>query len=344
MSDEVSTRPKRKLKTTSNEDRERIVQANEKGSSVATIAETLNINRSTVYNVLRKYHATMKIEADKRGKVMEKKITPEIQEQIKIWIDEDCSVSLQKIAHKILEQYQVQVCRSTVAKCIGDFNYSLKRIYLYPERRNTGATLEVRKDYAIRFTALPASMPDNGIVFVDEVGFKISMRVMRGRSTVGSRAVKVVPQIRTRNISVVCAMNRTGILHYMTRNVAIDRSFFVTFLRELQSKLRTENISRAVVIMDNVPFHKCVEVKQLFETGPDELMYLPPYSPFLNPIENLFSKWKEIVKRANPLTVEEVMTAVENGKDLITASDCENYFHHMWSYIPRCLRDETIND
>uniref|UniRef100_A0A8W7PRN9 Uncharacterized protein n=1 Tax=Anopheles coluzzii TaxID=1518534 RepID=A0A8W7PRN9_ANOCL len=60
----------RKLKTTSNEDRERIVQAREMGSSVSVIAKSLNIKRTTVYNVLRKYHATMKVEAEPRGKTM----------------------------------------------------------------------------------------------------------------------------------------------------------------------------------------------------------------------------------------------------------------------------------
>ncbi|XP_049292942.1 uncharacterized protein LOC125768820 isoform X2 [Anopheles funestus] len=335
---------RRKLKTTSDEDRKRIVIAYENGSPVAAIAETLNINRSTVYNVLRKYNETMKIEADKRGKVMEKKITPAIHDQIIAWIDEDCTISLYVLTSRILEKFNVRVCRSTVAKEIGEFNYSLKTLYLDPEKRNDANALLARKEYAIAFSVLPSTVPDNGIVFVDEVGFRVSMRVMRERLLVGTKAVKVVPQIRTRNIYVVCAMNRTGIVHYMTSNHAIDRHFFVTFINELKQKLREISIPRAVVIMDNVAFHKCTEVKQLFKKGDGRAMYLPPYSPFLNPIENVFSNWKNFCKRANPQCEDDVMSAITNGWSLITATDCKNYFQHMWNYIPRCLREEAIED
>ncbi|XP_061498810.1 uncharacterized protein LOC133391178 [Anopheles gambiae] len=323
----------RKLKTTSNEDRERIVQAREMGSSVSVIAKSLNIKRTTVYNVLRKYHATMKVEAEPRGKVMEKKISPQIREQIKRWIDEDCSTSLEKITYRILEQFQVRVCRSTVAKEVGDFNYSLKRLHLHGDQKHEGDIVAARQEYANALSAMSANVPDNSVVFIGEEAFKISVRVMRAKPCSGNRAFKIMPEIRIRNVTVLCAMNRFGILHYLTRNRAIDRSVFSAFIDELIVKLRLINIPRAVIIMDDVPTHTSVETKSLFEQGPDELMYLPLQSSFLNPIETLFSSWKQICNRANPNSEEEVIAAIENGQDLITPTDSEGCFQLMWSHV-----------
>uniref|UniRef100_A0AAG5DIU3 ZAD domain-containing protein n=1 Tax=Anopheles atroparvus TaxID=41427 RepID=A0AAG5DIU3_ANOAO len=337
------SRAPRKLKTTSNEDRKRIVLAFERGTNVATIAERLNIKRGTVYSVIRKYQNTRRVESDKRGKQIKKKITPEISERIRAWIAEDCTLSLGKLAQNILEQYQVQVSPSTIAKEIGDFNYSLKRIDLHPERKTTENKSAERKEYATSLTAILCRVPESNIIFLTEVGFNVSLRVMR-RFGKGSEAGKIIPHLRVRNISVVCAMHTGGILHYMPRNRLIDKDFFVLFLKELFEKLSFANLSPAVIVMENVALHKCEEVMALFEHSPYEMMYLPPHSSFLNPVETLFNNFKEICKRANPESEEEVITDIENGNNLITASDCNNYFKHMWEIIPRCLREEQIDD
>ena len=213
-----------------------------------------------------------------------------------------------------------------------------------PERRNNPNTIQVRKEYATSFYALPGQISDTNIIFIDEVGFCISMRASRGRSALGKPAVTVVPQIRTKNISVICAMNRGGILHYVKKERAINRESFLQFIIDLKAKLAETLTGNLIFVMDNVAFHKCVEVKQALEDGGDKVRYLPPYSPFLNPIENLFSKWKEMTKRANANCDVELLEAIEEGASLVTASDCEAYVRHMWSYIPRCMNEEEIED
>ena len=62
--------------------------------------------------------------------------------------------------------------------------------------------------------------------------------------------------------------------------------------------------------MDNVAFHKCYEIRHQIEDDGNEVRYLPPYSPFFNPIENIFSKWKEITKRANANNNAELIEAI----------------------------------
>ena len=93
------------------------------------------------------------------------------------------------------------------------------------------------------------------------------------------------------------------------------------------------DIGSCLVVMDNVSFHKCNLVKEKFiETG-HEVLYLPPYSLFLNPMENLFSKWKDFVKRSNCMSELELMCSMEEGLNLITNEDCEGWYRNMKRYI-----------
>ena len=96
--------------------------------------------------------------------------------------------------------------------------------------------------------------------------------------------------------------------------------------------------------MDNVRFHRSESIINLINQNNYGILYLAPYSPFLNPIENMFSKWKNIVKRSNPLNENSLMNAIYNGANIITSEDCNNYFRHMASYIPRRMSSEIIND
>ena len=94
--------------------------------------------------------------------------------------------------------------------------------------------------------------------------------------------------------------------------------------------------------MDNVKFHHCSEVRETANIHFNEIMNLPPYSPFLNPIENMFSKWNGICKRKQPKNEWELFEAIEDGATLITEFDCEDYFRNMWFYITKCLNNEEI--
>ena len=88
--------------------------------------------------------------------------------------------------------------------------------------------------------------------------------------------------------------------------------------------------------------HWDTRIFEYFDGHQYEVLYLPPYSPFLNPIVNMFSKWKEIIKRTNLQNEEALIQTIRNGANMITASDCEGFIRHMHSYIPKCLNEEKL--
>ena len=108
----------------------------------------------------------------------------------------------------------------------------------------------------------------------------------------------VVTGLRSRNISVCCAMTKNGMLSFKAQTRTYNAVLFIEFLNEVFEKLILKEILGAIFIMDNVPFHKIHEVKRIGLAAGHYIKYLPPYSLFLNPIENIFAAWKEYVRRA----------------------------------------------
>ena len=94
----------------------------------------------------------------------------------------------------------------------------------------------------------------------------------------------------------------------------------------------------------NVPFHKCKNIKEFVEANGHMIMLLPPYSPFLNPIENLFSKWKGIIKSARCMSEDDLLRAIQKGVTEISAEDCSGFYRNMFKYMSRCLKNEIITD
>ena len=96
--------------------------------------------------------------------------------------------------------------------------------------------------------------------------------------------------------------------------------------------------------MDDVRFHHCLDVKSLIEEAGHTLLFLPPYSPFLNPIENLFHKWKTIVRHVNPKDHDALISSMQHAPNRITPQEIGNYFSHFLKYFPDCIKMKHINN
>ncbi|KAF7685097.1 hypothetical protein CDIK_4154 [Cucumispora dikerogammari] len=138
---------------------------------------------------------------------------------------------------KTQEEFGINLSKSSVDRILSGFQYSLKRIHYIPERRNNSGVIETRKVYALDYVALQGQFSEDLFVFIDEVGLNVSMRATRGRSSVGSAATLVIPSLRSRNVSICCAMNRNGILYYQSHTTSFNTEFFGNFIDNLSVKL-----------------------------------------------------------------------------------------------------------
>lgn len=329
------------MKTT-NENRKLVIEAYVKGSNRKTIASMFNIRYHTVCAILKIYEKEGRYEKKLKGGARHKKLSVAQISEIKSWIDDDCGITLKYIKHRVYDKFKVDISLKTVERYVHTFEYTIKRAVLIPEKRNISKNLELRHEYATWYYNILASVSEQEFIYVDEVGFNVSMRSKRGRSLIGTPASHIVPGIRTRNISVCCAMTIKGILKFSTQTCAFKTSSFSDFIDLVLEKLNEINLPKAVIILDNVPFHKHISIRSKFDETTRLLKYLPPYSPFLNPIENMFSKWKNAIRQLRPRNEQHLFELIDTAADTITSDDCAAYFRNIYTFLPKCINREDI--
>jgi transposase len=329
----------------SNQDRNRIIDAYFKGCELQQIADILGCHRTTVNKVIQVYLKEGRIEKKQRGGTRRKSLNDFNKALLKSYMIEDCGISLRKMKGKLEAETNVIASLKTIDRAINSFNWSLKRSSLIPERRNDHATIEKRFEYASKLFDLISLHDGQNFYFIDEVGFSLTMRTKRGRSPRGYRAVHNVSNLRSRNISICSAISKNSPFYYEMLNVPFNAQRFTIFIENILSRLNQHGIKNAVLIMDNVPFHKNMKVKNIIEAAGHNILLLPPYSPFLNPIENMFSQWKEMVRRSRPVNEKELLQNIDDAFSCISNEHCANYYRDMLSFLPLCLkREEVINE
>jgi len=260
-------------------------------------------------------------------------LNDEQKEKICDWIDENCQLTLKQTVQKCYEEWNLKLSPSTVDRALRDFHYTVKQITLIPEKRNTIEVISKRYDYAIEYNQMMAEKEK--MYFIDETGIQIWTRANYGRSAKGTPATKIVKRIRSTNYSIASAMNNESLYFFEIQNKPYNSEDYSDFLNKLIENFLLDNINEAYLIMDNVRFHKTHLVKNLIESHGHYAIFLPPYSPFLNPIENLFNQWKNIVKRGEPNNEDALYELVNTASEKITPENCANYFKNMEKYIFR---------
>ena len=165
------------------------------------------------------------------------------------------------------------------------------------------------------------------LVFVDESGLHTSMTRLRARAPAGKRAYGKVPRNRGKNQSLIASMTLEG---GMGATVSIGGAgdaaeLFKTYVEQFLAP--TLEAGR-VVVLDRLGAHRTARVRELVERRGAELLFLPSYSPDLSPIEEAFSKIKNIVRKAQARTRETLNEAISQAMSAITLEDVSGWFSH----------------
>jgi transposase len=170
------------------------------------------------------------------------------------------------------------------------------------------------------------------LVFVDESGFHTSMTRLRARAPRGERAYGEVPRNRGKNTTLIASVTLEGGMgEAMTIEGATDALAFEAYVEHILAPTLTEG---QVVVLDGLGAHRPQRVRELVETTGAELLFLPSYSPDLNPIEEAFSKIKNIVRKAQARTREGLVEAIALALSAVTLEDEAGWFAHC-GYHPR---------
>lgn len=163
------------------------------------------------------------------------------------------------------------------------------------------------------------------LVFIDETWAKTNMTRTRGRCAVGQRLVAKVPHGNWKTLTFVAALRCDSITAPCVLDGPINGQSFLCYVEQfLVPTLKP----RDVVVMDNLGSHKGAAVRRAIRAAGATLIFLPAYSPDLNPIEQVFSKLKTLLRKENTRTIEETWRRIGDLLDRFTPNECTNYFRH----------------
>jgi len=322
----------------SNQLRTMICTKYDQGKPLMLIAVELEIPYKTVVSVTRLYRTTGRILSNIKNCGRKELLTEEAKNVIMNRIHDDVSTTLKEIQIEVENKTSIKTSTTTIHRAIKGFSYTFKRVSLIPAQRNAVSNIGVRRDYASAFMLLSVDK----IIFLDEMGVNCSMRRRYGRSLAGTTPRKVVTTIRSRNISISAAISRKSVLHFQSILQAYNGDRYAAFISDLIQILKRERLRNQVFIMDNCSMHKVEVVRDTIQKAGHKLLFLPPYSPQLNPIEELFSVWKGKIRAQNANSTEELMQAIENAHLELTTEHCAAFYDRMQGFIAKALREEIF--
>jgi len=161
------------------------------------------------------------------------------------------------------------------------------------------------------------------LVFIDETGASTKMARLRGRAPRGARCRAAIPHGHWKTTTLVAALRLEGMTAPMVIDGAMNGEAFRAWVRQM---LAPTLGAGDIVVMDNLPAHKVGGVREMIEARGARLLYLPPYSPDFNPIEQAFAKLKALLRKAAARTLDTLEHAIAASLDAFAPDECANYF------------------
>jgi len=197
---------------------------------------------------------------------------------------------------------------------------------LHAQERDTEANRQRRAEFIEKIRATP---PEH-LIYLDESGVSTQMTRLYARCAGGQRIHESTPDGRWKILTILGAISTRGMIATMTIEAATDREIFLAYLDHvLCPQLRPGD----VVVMDNLSSHKVAGVRERIEAVGAHVLYLPPYSPDLNPIEKAWSKLKQLLRSAKARTEQALDQAITEALQEISTDNAQAWFRLTLNWV-----------
>ena len=163
------------------------------------------------------------------------------------------------------------------------------------------------------------------LIFLDETGARTDMTRRHAWAPIGARAFGRAPAGHWKTTTFLAGLTRDGLIAPFVLDGAMNREIFTQYVRQMLAPLLG---SRDIVILDNLSAHKSEEIAALIRDRGARLLYLPPYSPDLNPIELAFAKLKALLRKQAKRTRNALWRTIGRLLEAFTPTECLNYIRH----------------
>lgn len=360
VDDDIVERQPRRHATVSNSDRDRIIKAADRGDDFVELARQLGVKRSTAYTIVRSGRA----QKLPKGGAKRFKWDGEMQAHVLGLIQANPLITLKEMNANLRQQLpeKPHVTEKTISVKLDGALYTTKLARDLPADRNSPRVIESRREFCEWLCSV--DVVSGYKIFIDEFGFNTWMRRSIGRSRRGERVYRQVATQKGLRVTVCLAIcPGVGVVHYQIYDKGMTKEKFGEFLQITVGNFQAAfPVSRCYVVIDNVSSHNDAEDFEIPATI--QIKRLPPYSPFLTPVENSISCWKAALKRELAADQQKFIapTAEQRGnqsmaayrRDIlynmvdrtigcISADKCTEWFNHVFTYVPRCLGGQAID-
>ncbi|MCH7485638.1 MAG: IS630 family transposase [Proteobacteria bacterium] len=295
--------------------RERVVRVVESGTSRNAAAKQFDVSISFVVKLMQRWKQRGTIKADKYGGWRKSKLAPHA-DRIRALVKENCDITLDELC-ALLATEGIETKRST----LGDFLLAQGM----SKKKTAHAAEQERPDVAAARAAWRNEQPEliaERLVFLDETWARTNMARRYGRAPRGERVVAAIPHGHWKTTTFIAALRHDRITAPCVFDGPINGACFLAWVRQaLVPTLSAGDI----VIMDNLSSHKVAGVREAIEAVGATPLYLPSYSPDLNPIEQVFAKLKAILRKVGARTVDDLWRAIGDALDEFSPTECRNF-------------------
>jgi len=298
--------------------RERVVAAVASGETCRGVAETYRVSVASVVKWSQRFRTTGSAAARRMGGNQPRSLAAE-REWLLARLAATPDLTLRALVAELGER-GVVTSYGSVWRIVHDAGISFKKTLF--------ATEQDRPDVArrrARWKRYQDRLDPTRLVFIDETWAKTNMTRLCGWAPRGCKLVAKVPQGHWRTLTLLAALCHDRIDAPCVIDGPINGEMFLAYVEQvLVPTLKPGDI----VIIDNLGSHKGKAVRRALRAAGARLFFLPPYSPDLNPIEQVFAKLKTLLRKAAERTVEATWKRIGALLHAFTPQECANYFRN----------------
>jgi transposase len=301
--------------------RTRIIATVERGEgSLRQIAQRFLVSLSFVTRLLHHYRTTGSLEPKPHGGGRQPALGPAQLKRLRALIKKTPDATLEELRRGL----GVACSTMAIARAVRKLKITRKKKVLHAQERDSPEVQQKRRDFLEEL----AGIDPRRLVFVDETGANTSMTRTHGRAPVGERVHGAVPG-HWDAVTLICGLRLSGVTAPVVFSGATDTAAFQSYVEQvLVPELRPED----VVIWDNLKPHQAQAVVAAVERGGARVVPLPPSSPDLTPIEEMYSKVKGALRSAAARSTVAIYAAIGSALHEVSPQDILGWFHSRAAY------------
>jgi transposase len=305
------------MKPLSDDLRQRIFAAVDKREgSRRKLAERFSVNVSTITRLLQLRRQTGSSQPRPHGGGVAPTLDHDALERLRGLVEKTPDATLEALSQRL----GISGSRMIVCRALQKLGLTLKKKSKHAAERDTPEVQKKRR----KFRKDIDPIPPRRLVFVDETGVTTAMTPTRGRAPRGERVEASAPA-SWESVTVIAAMGLDGVRAPLALSGSVNAAIFASYVEQvLVPVLHRED----VVVFDNLSSHLSPAVFEAIRRAGASVLPLPPYSPDYTPIEEMFSKFKEFLRRVGARAKEHLYDAIGEGLKQIMTEEIIGWFQH----------------